>query len=297
MVRNYSNTAVETALSGAINSSVTTIGVGSNTGYPSPPYSIIIDPGTPSEEICEVTDVAGTSWTVTRGVDGTPATSHSAGAVVVHGVSARDFREVNEHIDDTTNVHGIASTSNLVTVAGSQTLTNKTLTSPVLNSPTIVNFANATHTHTSDATGGAIASGGAWYGPSTTQASSFTIGTSEVNMPGLAMSYTAPALWPTGATKLLYSLTVQAAGADNPGAPPQLQIYVRDNGALVSPTPAGGVPFRVLIARSVSASSSCEWTTSLPGVGTSRSITVGFASSEPSFNVSLYHATLRIQAI
>lgn len=40
------------------------------------------------------------------------------------------------HEADTTNVHGIANTQNLVTLAGSQTLTNKTLTSPVINTPT-----------------------------------------------------------------------------------------------------------------------------------------------------------------
>jgi hypothetical protein len=40
------------------------------------------------------------------------------------------------HEADTTSIHGIADTANLVTLAGSQTLTNKTLTSPVVNSPT-----------------------------------------------------------------------------------------------------------------------------------------------------------------
>jgi hypothetical protein len=43
---------------------------------------------------------------VTRGVDGTSAVSHAAGAVFRHGVSARDFDETNSHVNDnSTDVH------------------------------------------------------------------------------------------------------------------------------------------------------------------------------------------------
>ncbi len=40
------------------------------------------------------------------------------------------------HEADATNVHGIENTANLVTLAGTQTLTNKTLTSPLITTPT-----------------------------------------------------------------------------------------------------------------------------------------------------------------
>ena len=40
------------------------------------------------------------------------------------------------HEADTTNVHGIVDTSILITTTGTQTLTNKTLNSPVINTPT-----------------------------------------------------------------------------------------------------------------------------------------------------------------
>lgn len=43
---------------------------------------------------------------------------------------------LSNHEADTTNVHGIANTANLVTLAGTQTLTNKTLTTPAITSPT-----------------------------------------------------------------------------------------------------------------------------------------------------------------
>jgi len=70
------------------------------TGYPAQtPFTAIIDPDTASEEVVEVTNVAGTTLTVTRGVDGTTASSHNAGAVFRHGVSARDFDEANAFVN------------------------------------------------------------------------------------------------------------------------------------------------------------------------------------------------------
>jgi hypothetical protein len=49
---------------------------------------------------------------------------------------------VSNHESDTTSVHGIADTSILATTTGTQTLTNKTLTSPVINSPTGITKSN-----------------------------------------------------------------------------------------------------------------------------------------------------------
>ncbi len=43
---------------------------------------------------------------------------------------------LSTHEADTTNIHGIADTSILATTTGTQTFTNKTLTSPVINTPT-----------------------------------------------------------------------------------------------------------------------------------------------------------------
>ena len=60
---------------------------------------------------------------------------------------------LSTHESDTTNVHGITDTSKVVITDASQTLTNKTLTTP-----TIASFANATHDHTNAAGGGQITS-------------------------------------------------------------------------------------------------------------------------------------------
>lgn len=104
--RYYSSTAVATTLSASASNSATSITVTALSGYPaSVPFTAIIDPDTASEEVVEVTNVSGTTLTVTRGVDGTSGVSHNAGAVFRHGVSGRDFDEANAFV----NGGGIAS--------------------------------------------------------------------------------------------------------------------------------------------------------------------------------------------
>lgn len=168
--RFYSNTAVSTTLTGGINNSVTSIVVGSVSGFPvSFPYTLVLDFGTASEELVSVSAAAGTTLTVTRGADSTTATTHSAGATVKHTVSARDFSEPQVHMDSsaahgatgavvgTTNTQALTNKTiafgsntvsgtlaqfntavtdaDLVSLAGSEVLTNKTLTTPTLTSP------------------------------------------------------------------------------------------------------------------------------------------------------------------
>lgn len=109
--RFYSSTSVTTSLSGTVGPSTTSITLASTVGMPgSLPYTLIIDPDTLVEEIVTVTGASGTTLTVTRGEDGTTGQAHTAGAVVVHGVSARDFREPQAHMDLTANVHGVSGT-------------------------------------------------------------------------------------------------------------------------------------------------------------------------------------------
>jgi len=95
--RFYSSIAERTALAVGVNDSVGTLIVDAVNGWPSStPYTLIIDVDTVLEEIVEVTARSGTTLTVTRGVDGTTAKAHDAGADVRHGVSARDFSEKNQ---------------------------------------------------------------------------------------------------------------------------------------------------------------------------------------------------------
>jgi hypothetical protein len=66
----------------------------------------------------DVTAAVGNTLTVIRGVDGTTASPHSAGVQVYHGVSARDADEANDHVNKTTNIHGVSG--GLVGTSGDQ---------------------------------------------------------------------------------------------------------------------------------------------------------------------------------
>lgn len=168
----YSNLAIQTTLSGSISSSATSITVGATTGFPSSfPYTLALDFGAATEELVSVTAAAGTTLTVTRGYGGTSAQSHSLGAVVRHVYDATDATAFRTHEAATAAVHGVAGT--LVGTSDTQTLSNKTLTSPTINgaavsgtftgSPTLSGTITVSGTLTSS--GGSLT--GSWAGTPT----------------------------------------------------------------------------------------------------------------------------------
>jgi hypothetical protein len=67
----------------------------------------VIDPDTALEEIVDVTAVSTNTLTITRSIDGSSGVAHSAGAVVRHMAIGRDYREANQHIENTTTAHGL----------------------------------------------------------------------------------------------------------------------------------------------------------------------------------------------
>lgn len=137
-VRFYSSIAQEVQLVGPITNVSTTMTVTAVTGFPSStPYTLAVDYATASEELVTVTNTSGTVLTITRGVDGTSAISHSAGAKVRHVSSARDFADSRSHENAVTDIHGVPPGAAIVSTTGTQTLTNKTLTSPIIGTPAI----------------------------------------------------------------------------------------------------------------------------------------------------------------
>jgi len=123
-------------LQASIGASDVSLQVSSASGLPTLfPFTLIVDLNQGVEEVVEVTAAAGTTLTVTRGVDGTTGFPHSSGAVIVHGISARDADEANLHINSTAAVHGVSGA--LVGTTDAQTLTNKTLSSATINSSTL----------------------------------------------------------------------------------------------------------------------------------------------------------------
>lgn len=77
-----------TTLNGNIDSSQTTVGVLSATGFPNPgPYRVLLE-----NEQMEVVGGYGTvTWTVIRGVDGTAAAAHTGTPTIYHNVTAFNF--------------------------------------------------------------------------------------------------------------------------------------------------------------------------------------------------------------
>jgi hypothetical protein len=144
--RKYSSKAQQTTLSAPIISTATTMTVvngaavmGGKTLTGAQTYTVVIDPDTALEEIVDVTLYAsGNTLTITRGIDSaSPGTgsAHSAGAVVRHMAIGRDYQEANDHIEASAAVHGLAGT--VVGTTDTQTLTNKTLTAPIISSLTL----------------------------------------------------------------------------------------------------------------------------------------------------------------
>ena len=154
-IRKYSSRSQKTSLSGAINSSATSANVVSGTSLmggatlsAGETFTVVIDPDTALEEIVDVTAVSTNTLTIVRGVDGSSAVAHSAGAEVRHMSIGRDYREANTHIEATTG-HG--ATGAVVGTTNTQTLTNKTLTSPTVSGLTLTDASIVFEGATADA--------------------------------------------------------------------------------------------------------------------------------------------------
>lgn len=128
MAVRYFRNGPATTLVASIGGADTVITVADASGFPTLyPYTLILDEAQGVEEVVDVTSAAGNQLTIVRGVDDTTAFPHNSGAVVVHGISARDAREANTHINSTGAVHG--RVGDLVGTTDAQTLSSKTFTS------------------------------------------------------------------------------------------------------------------------------------------------------------------------
>lgn len=147
--RRYSDQALPTTLATGIGSADSSCTVVAAAGFPTQyPWLAVVDGGTASQEIVKVTNAAGTTLTLVRGVNST-ALAHGTGATFIHEVVAQDVDEANEHISKATTVHGV--TGSVVGTTDVQTLSSKTLVQPVID-----DFSQGPHDHGSPSKGGLI---------------------------------------------------------------------------------------------------------------------------------------------
>lgn len=153
--RKYSSRSQQTTLTSAVTAGDTTISVVSGSGLlggvtipAGTTFTLVIDPDTALEEIVDATAVSTNTFTITRGIDGSSAVEHSAGAAVRHMAIGRDYRDANLHAEadasyndgggNAHTLHGIAAGEGVVVgTLKTQTLTNKTLTAPTITNPSI----------------------------------------------------------------------------------------------------------------------------------------------------------------
>lgn len=139
LLKYASGNSASTTASSSISDSDTSLPLTSDTNFDgkSGAGMVVIDEGEATEEFAYATGKSGASLTIplaNRGLEGSAAAGHSAGATVKGIFSAKMW---NDLIDSIKNVldpdTGAVDTTKVVTLTGTQTLTNKTLTTPVIN--------------------------------------------------------------------------------------------------------------------------------------------------------------------
>jgi hypothetical protein len=292
--RNYSATAIETTLvnsitSAATNDTTTSVAVVSVSGFPSAPFTLIIGPDTSREEVVTVTAVVGTTLTITRGQDNTQALSHAAGTSIRHGVSAREFKELQTHIaargydadsailaNVDTHVHGLGSgDGSVVGTDKSQALTNKTSITGLVSTG-LVSSSATPKSYVDSILGSATSAGTSASSAATSATSAATSASSALtSATSAAASATAAA---TSASSALTSQTAAATSATS-AATSASSALTSQTAAATSATSAATSASSALTSQTAAATSAASAATSAASALTSQTAAATSAAS------------------
>lgn len=150
MTSKFSSTSIETTLQSAITTSgATSMVVATGTGSAImggvilasgdvDVFTVAIDVDTINEEIVFITDQTGDTMTIVRGRAGTSAVTHTAGASVKHVLTSYDLDNFQATVPPVATLPFSGSTSGTTTVQATAIAGTNTLTLPPTNSDTLV---------------------------------------------------------------------------------------------------------------------------------------------------------------
>jgi len=159
MTRQYSSISVETTLASSINTTATSITVATGTatalmggvtlaGGNVDIFTVALDVDTVNEEIVFVTQVSGDTLTISRGQAGTgtagvSGVAHTAGATIKHVLTSSDLIFFRNNASPVASFAFSGSTSGTTTVQASAVAGTNTLTLPATTSDTLVGKATS----------------------------------------------------------------------------------------------------------------------------------------------------------
>lgn len=129
--REHKGAASPATLVTAVTATDTTVSISTTTGWPTGAvgsFFVVVDPGKANEEKIRCASLSASVLAVAgsgRGVDGTSAATHQAGAQIYPVWTGVEADEANEHLAATAGVHGVVGS--VVGTSDAQTLTGKTI--------------------------------------------------------------------------------------------------------------------------------------------------------------------------
>lgn len=138
--KNFAYSTIAVAPSPQVNGTSLTIFAGDNGKFPTVPFNAVAFPPSVqltvlNAEIIRVTNVNGDIFTITRGQEGSTARPLDIGYIIAAGITAKTITDIESAI---AAINALFPVGDIVGTTDQQTLTNKTLTAPIITNPTVL---------------------------------------------------------------------------------------------------------------------------------------------------------------